>query len=655
MGVVGDSDTEDLEGGTTRWARARRAEAASREASSGPRPGSSEPTHFSPRGSGRVGGLGARRRLRRPLLAAALVVSACSTEAPGTSSAGPTARERAAAWLAPSATLPARAEIVALADALAIESSKQGTTPEGAALARLAADLRVRAWRIDQAAADGREALELYAAAAGAGSGTEEGCEADARRALLAGEMARDARAAYREIYLASRRQAAVAPRAVAGRGAGCVTGLDLALAQAVAYRPTGDAMRALEREGNIAAEGARRGVVPVVAPPLVIADAAPPPASAAPVASASGDVVVSPKEDAVGTGPVKVTGIERYGSDKSARVVVQLSAPATFNVGTLPADDSAGKDARIYLDIARATARGIPREVIVGGAVRRVRVGAQASGTRVVLDLAAALHRRVFYLPEPFRIVVDVSTRPPVRADATTPSGAREVRRVAIDAGHGGVDDGAVGPTGLREKDVALDIAHRVAPLLSHELKIETLLTRDNDTLVPLEARTARANAFHADLFVSIHCNASESGVARGVQTFVLDDRASEGFASLAARENSPRGRSPLDPKALDAQMAAIFSNFNAGEMAVRSRHVADLLQRATLASLAQRYPDTKDQGVKTAGFYVLAGADMPAVLFETSFISNPDDESRLATADYRQKMADAIANAIKAYREGK
>jgi N-acetylmuramoyl-L-alanine amidase len=86
-----------------------------------------------------------------------------------------------------------------------------------------------------------------------------------------------------------------------------------------------------------------------------------------------------------------------------------------------------------------------------------------------------------------------------------------------------------------------------------------------------------------------------------------------------------------------------------------VRSRHVADLLQRATLASLAQRYPDTKDQGVKTAGFYVLAGADMPAVLFETSFISNPDDESRLATADYRQKMADAIANAIKAYREGK
>ncbi|WP_234023908.1 N-acetylmuramoyl-L-alanine amidase family protein [Sorangium cellulosum] len=286
-----------------------------------------------------------------------------------------------------------------------------------------------------------------------------------------------------------------------------------------------------------------------------------------------------------------------------------------------------------------------------------------------MVLDLAADLYRRIFYLPEPFRIVIDVSTRPPLRDDKAEAGGKREVRRVAIDPGHGGNDTGAVGPTGLKEKDVTLDVAHRVAPLLARELKIETLLTRDSDVYVPLELRTARANAFHADLFVSIHCNASDNGRARGVQTFSLaapHDAESTSSSETAARENAARaartGRdvgdgqdaSADDPEAR-REVAAILSNLNVGDMAARSRHFAELLQRASLASLAPRYPDTKDQGVKGAGFFVLAGADMPAALFETAFISNPEDEARLATADFRQKMADAIVNAIRAYREGK
>jgi N-acetylmuramoyl-L-alanine amidase len=228
-------------------------------------------------------------------------------------------------------------------------------------------------------------------------------------------------------------------------------------------------------------------------------------------------------------------------------------------------------------------------------------------------------------------------------------------VRRVAVDPGHGGTDSGAVGPTGLREKDVTLDIAHRLAPLLAHELKIETLVTRDDDTYVPLDMRTARANAFHADLFVSIHCNASENPAARGVQTFVLDEaRDPEGFAArVAARENAPKGKA----QALGnmEEVTAIGMTLNPAEMRASSRHMADLLQRSVLSSLLGRYKDTKDQGVKTAGFFVLVGADMPAVLFETAFISNVEDESRLATADYRQKLADAILNAIRAYKSGK
>jgi len=165
------------------------------------------------------------------------------------------------------------------------------------------------------------------------------------------------------------------------------------------------------------------------------------------------------------------------------------------------------------------------------------------------------------------------------------------------------------------------------------------------------IDLRAARANTFHADLFVSIHCNASENGAARGVQTFVLDEaRDPDGLAArVAARENAQKGHGG------EALSAAMLSTLDVAATGARSRHVADLLQRAALGSLLPRYPDTKDQGIKTAGFFVLVGADMPAVLFETAFISNPEEEGRLNTADYRQKMADAIVNAVRAYKAGK
>ncbi len=589
-----------------------------------------------------------------------------------------TDEDRGRALLSPAAPLPPRPETVALADAIAIASSRAGTTARGAELARLAGDLRARLFRLDQSATDGREAAELYGAAAAAfraaaalpgapADVAEAACEAERRRALLEGEMARDAAVTYRGLYLVSRRhaalagQAAAAPAGAPARSA-CLGAIDVALAQAAAYRPAGERLRALEQEGDkvqaAALSNARAPVAAISAAALTSApaSAAPPPAAAP--ASSAGDVVLSPQGLAKPSGPVKIASIERYGSDKGARVVIELSAPTTFEVGTLAADEAAGKDARVFLDVAGATAKGIPREIEVGGALRRVRVGAQPQGTRVVLDLAAALHRRIFYLPDPFRIVVDVSTRPPLREDKVEGGGGqREVRRVAIDPGHGGTDTGAVGPTGLREKDVTLDIAHRVAPLLSRELKIETLLTRDTDTFVPLELRTARANAFHADLFVSIHCNASDDGLARGVQTFSLDGAREGSAARVAERENAALARLATQRAAGASgdEIAAILTGLNVGDMAARSRHLADLIQRAALASLGPRYPDAKDQGVKTAGFFVLVGADMPAALFETAFISNPEDEARLATADFRQKMADAVANAIRAYRDGK
>jgi N-acetylmuramoyl-L-alanine amidase len=584
-----------------------------------------------------------------------------STPAPD---AALTDEDRARSLLDPAAPLPPRAETVALADAVAIASSRAGSTARGAELARLSADLRARLFRLDQSATDGREALELYGAAAAAyrsaPGAAEAACEAERRRALLEGEMARDAAVSYRALYLVRRRYAPLAAKAGQDRGSPCLTAIDVALAQAAAYRPTGERLRALEQEGHRIESAALSGDTAVAPAASVSAGepAAPPAGSAA---AGSADLVLAPRGLAAPAGPVKIASIERFGSEKGARVVIELDAPTTFEVGALPADEGARKDARIFLDIAGATARGIDREIEVGGALRRVRVGAQPKGTRVVLDLAAALHRRIFYLPDPFRIVVDVSTRPALREDpAAAQGGRREVRRVVLDPGHGGNDTGAVGPTGLKEKDVTLDIAHRAAPLLARELKIETLLTRDTDAFVPLDLRTARANAFHADLFISIHCNASDDGVARGVQTFSIDAaRETDGAAArVAARENAALARlstSRKDAATTEAELAVILSGLNVGDMAARSRHLADLLQRAALASLGPRYPDTRDQGVKSAGFFVLVGADMPAALFETAFISNPEDEARLAAADFRQKMADSIVNAIRAFREGK
>jgi N-acetylmuramoyl-L-alanine amidase len=341
----------------------------------------------------------------------------------------------------------------------------------------------------------------------------------------------------------------------------------------------------------------------------------------------------------------VRITSVERYGAKDTARIVVFVTNPTTFDVGFIASEGKA-RGPRLYVDVERASYKG-KREIAVGGLVERVRIGKQKDGTRIVLDLGQNVYRRVFYLPEPFRLVIDVSTEPPA-ATSGTASGPRNVRRIVLDPGHGGHDPGAVGPGGLREKDVTLDIAHRAAPLVARELGVATLLTRDSDDFVPLDARTARANAFQADIFVSIHCNASEDATSRGIMTFVLDESRDQLGVRIAARENAASA-------AAAAEVANVMSRALDAGTAARSLRFAELLQRSSVASLAPAYGDEPDHGVKRAGFYVLAGAHMPAVLFEGSFISNPTGESRLNTGDYRQKLADAIVNAIRAYKDGR
>jgi N-acetylmuramoyl-L-alanine amidase len=345
-----------------------------------------------------------------------------------------------------------------------------------------------------------------------------------------------------------------------------------------------------------------------------------------------------------VAAGPLTVTKVERYGSKHSARIVVFVTQATEFELGELAATASLGP--RLYVDIGGAEYSGEPA-FEVGGLVQRVRLGAHPSGLRVVLDLQQRVYQRVFFLPEPPRLVIDVSRHPP-RSGWQSEGGGGQLRRVVLDPGHGGHDPGAVGFSGLQEKDVALDVAHRAAPLIARELGVDTLLTRDDDEFVPLDERVAKANAFAADLFISIHCNASESIQSHGVMSFVLDASGDSLAATIAARENA----------ASFAAMQTFADNVGAmvdSATVASSIHFAQLLQRSALASLSHDYEGVHDGGVRRAGFFVLAGARMPAVLFEVSFISNPTEEERLDTPRYRQKLADGVVNAIRAYRDGR
>jgi N-acetylmuramoyl-L-alanine amidase len=517
--------------------------------------------------------------------------------------------------------LPTRPEAVASADAWAVQGAKVGGS-EGARRLLDAAALRQRIFRVDHREADALEALELYRQAAQLSG--EQRCAALTAAALLEGELRADPGATFRAVFRAEHSPSA---------SAACKEHAESILATLSAYRPLPPVLAGLAAE----AAAPSASSVSVASPASAGASAA----TAQLDERSASEGVIEPALGSAPHGQARVTKIERYGAQDAARVVIFVTEPSTYKVGFL---DEGSKNPRLFVDIDAASYHG-QKNFDVGGLVERVRVGAEANRTRVVLDLNSVAYRRVFYVPEPFRLVIDVSKDAPKRPEEVA-HGPRTVRRVVLDPGHGGHDPGASGPSGLREKDVTLDIAHRAAPLIARELGISTLLTRDSDDYVALDERTARANAFQADLFLSIHCNASEDGAGRGVMTFVLDDSRDATSTRVAAREND-------SSTAAAAELANAFRQGDGGGSA-RSNHFAELLQRAAVASLAPSYGDIPNSGIKRAGFYVLAGARMPAVLFETSFISNPVGETRFNTGDFRQKIADAIVNAIRAYRDG-
>jgi N-acetylmuramoyl-L-alanine amidase len=219
------------------------------------------------------------------------------------------------------------------------------------------------------------------------------------------------------------------------------------------------------------------------------------------------------------------------------------------------------------------------------------------------------------------------------------------KIGRIVIDAGHGGHDTGTIGPHGLMEKDLCLDVALRLGHLIEQKLPgAEVVYTRKDDTFIPLEERTAIANEAKADLFISIHANSSHDHEARGIETYYLNFATSEESLEVATRENS------LSQEGLH-DLQDIVKKIARNEKIEESKEFANDVQDSLSHRMQLVSQNERNRGVKKAPFVVLIGANMPSILSEISFISNPSDEKLLRKGDQRQRVADGLYRGIAAY----
>jgi N-acetylmuramoyl-L-alanine amidase len=361
------------------------------------------------------------------------------------------------------------------------------------------------------------------------------------------------------------------------------------------------------------------------------------------PVAAASPPTTSPPvARGAAASAPVSLEELRFRSYPSFTRVVLETSGPLTARIET-----GAGKEARIRLVGLAADARS---EQIGDGFIEQARLeraGADAL-LRVVFEGIGG-EIKTSTLADPPRLVLDflrpVEAVPlPDRRDAVTP-----LRVLVLDAGHGGHDSGAVGPGGLQEKDLVLDVTRRVARLVEEKLNVKVLLSRDGDYFVPLRDRTSFANKERADLFVSIHANAHREVASAGVETYFLSSEATDsGARQVAALENSvvQLEKTPSRGSRFDA-VKAILWDLAQSEFQLESSRLAEVVQDSMTQSL--RIPN---RGVKQAGFYVLGGAAMPAVLIEIGFVTNPKEEKRLKESKYRDEIARAIYAGLAEYK---
>jgi N-acetylmuramoyl-L-alanine amidase len=447
---------------------------------------------------------------------------------------------------------------------------------------------------------------------------------------------------------------------------------------------------------------------------------------------------VVQQRESDNGT--PRVLDIKTWNADNAMRIVVTLEDTVEFSASRIASPD------RIYFDLHRAKLTPVIAKKnldVKEGLLKSVRIAQNKDGVvRVVLDVDGARDYSAYLLANPFRLVIEVRSKPPVttarastaqpattaaaaapsaaiptpsvvyaaKADTESPAVANrpaasetvaaedkpaptpvtsaaakktaaktraevtkatplappsvskptrdgqrsltralglKISRIVIDPGHGGHDTGTIGPHGLMEKDLCLDVALRLGHEIEEKLPgAEVVYTRKDDTFIPLEQRTAIANEAKADLFISIHANSSHDEAARGIETYYLNFATSAESMEVAARENALSQESLHD-------LQDIIKKIARNEKVEESKELASDIQDSLTHRLQLVSQNERNRGVKKAPFVVLIGANMPSVLSEISFISNPSDEKLLKKTDQRQRVADGLYRGIASYLE--
>lgn len=348
-------------------------------------------------------------------------------------------------------------------------------------------------------------------------------------------------------------------------------------------------------------------------------------------------------------------------------RLVLDTSRRVSYAVRELPADPATGTPSRLCVDLyhTRPDPRLPLRLSPSGGPLVRLR-GAMLDGdvTRLILDVPGLRRHTAFPLLDPFRLVVDVHGTPRSVAPSLAPARlvlapaqpvppgrtdrgaavARRRLRIVLDPGHGGKDPGAIGAGGLREKDVVLALSLRLARRL-RAAGHEVVLTRDGDAFLSLAERTARASAADADLFVSVHANASRRRGAAGIETYYLSNTNDRATIRLAGMENRLVHGSGAAPA---SDVSWILSDMIQSYKVEESSSLASIVQHELVGAARRDHPEVRDLGAKPGPFYVLVGSTVPAVLLEVGFLTHEAEGRRLARPTYQETIAEGFLRAI-------
>ena len=369
----------------------------------------------------------------------------------------------------------------------------------------------------------------------------------------------------------------------------------------------------------------------------------------------------------------VPVKDIRYWSTPNYTRVVIDVQGPVKYKPHLLKADPDHKKPRRLYLDLKNAR---VPKNIdsvvpIKDDLLKMARAGQYTRNTvRVVLDIEKIGGYNVFHLYDPFRIVVDVhrfkkgatrirpelaskkrNVRRGIRKEkrpARKVSLARQlglnVKRIVIDPGHGGKDSGCRIGGRYKEKNITLKIARFLAEKLRKRLGCEVFLTRNKDIFLSLERRTAIANMKKADLFISLHVNAHRDRRIHGLETYFLNMATDERAVMVAARENATSEKNISD-------LQTILNDLMLNTKINESSRLAHNVQTGMVINSKKMYRRIKSLGVKQAPFYVLIGAQMPAILVEVGFLSNSTERKRLLSAKYQRRLAEGIYSGISSY----